>query len=197
MQKRWAAGIVLILTACGYRSADFPSEEISTISVPYVQGDFEGALTDELIRQLSSSGRFEVVREGGSLILNVAIIGNASERIGYQYDRDDTSGKLQKHLFATENRRLITAELTLVDSVSEEVLLGPAQVKGSADYDYTDSGSLYELTFINSQGRPEKTLTFSLGQLDSIEGAQDDAVIPVYRELARKIVDGLLLPSRG
>jgi Lipopolysaccharide-assembly len=188
--------MVIVLSACGYRAEGGRSGHVTTITVPYVQGDAEGELTDQLIKQLSASGRFEVVQRGGCLCLNVSLIDNSSERIGYQYSRDDTKRKLHKNLLATENRRLVTAEVTLVNTVSEEILLGPSLVKASAEYDYIDSGSLRDLTFINSQGKKEKTLTFSLGQLDSIEGAQDDAAVPLYRALAQKIVDGVCISTR-
>jgi hypothetical protein len=50
---------------------------------------------------------------------------------------------------------------------------------------------LKELSFINPQGKREKVMTFSLGQLDSIEGAQDAAVTPIYEQLAQRIVAAL------
>jgi hypothetical protein len=187
----WILSALLALSACGYRAEGGGSGHITTITVPYVQGDPEGELTDQLIKQLSASGRFEVVRHGGCLCLNVAIVDAANDRIGYQYSRDDTKQKRQKNLIATENRRLMTAEVTLVNTVSGEILLGPIPVKAFAEYDYIDSGSLRDLTFVNSQGKTKKTLTFSLGQLDSIEGAQDDVAVPLYRVLAQSIVDGI------
>ena len=92
---------------------------------------------------------------------------------------------------AEENRRTLTAQVSLVDTITEEVIVGPVNVKASTDYDYIDVNSLKTVSFINEQGKREKTITFSLGQLDSIEGAQDAALTPIYRQLAQKITQVL------
>jgi hypothetical protein len=65
-------------------------------------------------------------------------------------------------------------------------------VKGLSEYDYVDSNSILDLTFSNPTGKPETVLDFSLGQLDSIEGAHDDSAIDSYRHLTLQIVEGLL-----
>jgi hypothetical protein len=50
---------------------------------------------------------------------------------------------------------------------------------------------LKTVSFINEKGKREKTIGFSLGQLDSIEGAQDAALTPIYCQLAQKIAQAL------
>jgi hypothetical protein len=47
--------------------------------------------------------------------------------------------------------------------------------------------TLKELAFHDAQGKRKKTINFSLGQLDSVEGAQDAVLTPIYRQLAQKI----------
>lgn len=186
----------LLLTACGYRfEGDEWDDTVTRITVPYVSGDFEGKLTDELISQLSTSGRFDVRRQGGDLVLHVAVKESLNDRIGYQFSRDDKSGSLQKHLISTENRRIITVEVSLVNCITGETLIPPSLVSASSEYDYTDSDSKREMTFIEPDGKRTSTLKFSLGQLDSVEGAQDATLVPLYRRLAQKIVDGLISSS--
>lgn len=183
----------LLLASCGYRF-DGPrySSERPTISIPYVEGDLGGQLTDELIRQIAASGFFEYRKEGGQLLLKVKVLSNNFQKIGYRFDRDDTTGHLRKNLFAAEERDTMAVEVTLMRAYSDEVLVGPATVQASAEYDYVDSSSLQDLSFINSFGKRVTVINFSLGQLDTVEGAEDDAATPLFKHLAQKIVDGII-----
>jgi hypothetical protein len=176
-----------LLLSCGYRVAD--PEDRKTISVPYVEGDQQGELTAELIWQLEHTGLYEFVRGGADLVLKVSIIGDQKETIGFSYDRHAESGKIEKNLMATENRRNLVAKVTLLEG--EKVVLGPVEITGWGEYDYVDVNSLRALSFINENGKREKVITFSLGQLDSVEGAEDNVLVPAYRLLARKIVMAL------
>ncbi len=177
---------------CGYHFPD--KDEKVSISIPYVQGDEEGALTQELIKQISASTFYEYVREGGDIILKTVILGSGSEQTGFRYDREKKTGELEKNLVVSENRRLITAEVTLIDGITSEIVYGPVQVVGSSDYDYSDVNSLPSLSFIGPTGKIESLQQFSLGQMDSIEGAQDDAALATYRSLARQIARSLSMP---
>lgn len=188
---------VLLLTSCGYR---FDSPEAIanavTISVPYIKGDPEGVLGAEIVRALSSSGQFDCVQTGGALILEVTILAEGDDRIGFRYDRDPTSGKRRDNIVGTENRLTVSAIIKLIDSSTQEILIAPQIIRAYADYDYVDSNSILDLTFIAPDGRPQKVLDFSLGQLDSVESAHDDALAVIYRQLAQKIVDGIIVQSK-
>jgi len=188
--RHWLSAFCLILASCGYH---FQKDEAPlTLSIPYIKGDPEGLFEAELARALSQSGRFDYIQQGGMLILEVAIIAEGDDRIGYRFDRDPTSGKLRDNIVGTENRLTASAEVKLVNSYTQEVILGPKVIRAYADYDYVDSNSIRDLTFFTPGGTPEKVLDFSLGQLDSVEGAHDDALAVVYRHLARKIAEGIL-----
>jgi hypothetical protein len=158
-----------------------------SISIPYVEGDNQGALTAEIIRQLDQSGIYDFVRKDGDLVLKVALVADSSGPIGYRYDRKEKSGKVEHNIMATENRRTLTAQVTLSSPATDEVAFGPLNIAASTDYDFVEVDSLKELSFIYD-GKREKVMTFSLGQLDSVEGAQDAALVPIYRQLAQKIV---------
>lgn len=183
----------IFFCSCGYR---FEGEDYSlqgkTISVPYIEGDFEGRLTDQLLRQLATSGQFRPVQNHGELLLKVKVISNVNTKIGYRHHRDDTTGRIRKRLMPTEDRKTVTAEVILIDEKTGKTLIGPEFVSASADFDYVDPDSIRELSFINDNGKFTVVLPFSLGQLDSIEGAQDDVTIPVFRHLSQKIIDGIL-----
>ncbi len=183
--KQILAGfLALSLTSCGYRTA---SEDKTTISVPYVEGDNQGQLTAEIIRQLTNSDMYDFVRKDGDLVLIVSLVGDRNDHVGFKYDRTEKKGKIEHNLMSTENRRILTAQVTLSRPDTEEVVLGPMTITATGDYDYIDVNTLKELAFRDQQGKRKKTINFSLGQLDSVEGAQDAVLTPIYRQLAQKI----------
>lgn len=184
---------LLLLCGCGYHFEGSEQQEgVVSVTIPYIKGDGEGHLNAELAKVLNTSGLFTIVQNGGELILQASIIADGDERVGFRYDRNPTTGKLRDNIVGTENRRTLSVQLSLIDGCTLETLVGPEVVTASTVYDYVDSNSIRDLTFINQQGVPEKVLDFSLGQLDSFEGSHDDTNIVIYRHLARKIVDGLL-----
>lgn len=185
---------LLLLSGCGYHfEGDGDQGGLTSIFIPYIKGEGEGQLSSELAQALSSSGMFDYVQNGGELILQVAIIADGDDRIGFRFDRDPTSGKLRDNIVGTENRRSMSAQVTLINAHTQETILGPEVVNAVADYDYVDSNSICDLTFTTPHGKPQKVLDFSLGQLDSVEGAHDDTGIVIYRILAQKIVEGLIM----
>lgn len=188
---------ILMLACCGYRfeGSDAESSGPVSISVPYIKGDPEGMLGAELVKALSCCGQFDCVQTGGMLSLEAAIIAEGDDRIGYRFDRNPTSGHRRDNIVGTENRFTVSAEVKLVDTYSNQILIGPIVIKAHADYDYVDSNSIRDLTFFTPDGKAEKVLDFSLGQLDSVEGAHDDAYAVIYKHLAQKIVDGVIAQS--
>jgi hypothetical protein len=186
------ASLLFLLSGCGYHFSDKQDRQ-NTISVPFIKGDADGMLTSEVIQAISASGHFEFRKNNGNLELQIAILSDNDDRIGYRYDRSPTTGKLRKNIIGTENRETITIEAKLVDTYTQEVILGPEVISANADYDYVDSNSIRDLTFVNPNGHPTTIIDFSLGQLDSIEGAHDDAQLPIFHRLAQKIVDGLII----
>lgn len=191
---RLAISSLLLLCGCGYSfEGSEPEGGVVTISIPYIKGDGEGQLNSELAKALSSSGMFDYVQNGGELILEASIIADGDDRIGYRFDRNPTSGELRDNIVGTENRRAMSAEVKLIDSYTHEVVLGPQVIRVTADYDYVDSNSIRDLVFFTTKDSPQKVLDFSLGQLDSVDGAHDDTSFVVYKLLAQKIVDGLIV----
>ncbi len=185
---------LLLLSGCGYHFEEGGDQGgLTSISIPYIKGQGLGQLNTELAQALSSSGVFDYMQSGGELVLQVAIIADGDDRIGFRFDRNPTSGKLRDNLVGTENRRSMTAHVTLINAHTQETIFGPEVVNATADYDYVDSNSVRDLTFTTPNGKHQKVLDFSLGQLDSFEGAHDDSGIVLYRILAQKIVDGLIM----
>jgi hypothetical protein len=182
--------ILLFLASCGYQFKG--SKPLAEISIPYVVGDEEGLLTTELVKECMRTGEIGYSSGRGDFRLDVEVLSDATDPIGFRYDRDDLSGRVQKNLISTEGRRTIGINLKLVKRDSEQVVLGPLTVTASEDFDYADVNSLHSLAFVDTQMEMQKVLDFSLGQLSSVEGAEDGAINPLYRKLAEKTVSILI-----
>lgn len=176
-----------LLTACGYHA----DEGEETLSIPYFKGDTNGALTDTVIKALATSGNFRYTDNNGNFLLEGTIISDTNENIGYQFDRDPISGKRIHRLVPNEGRREITVEILLTDTRTQKIIYGPVRISASGDYDFVDSDSLRDTSFINAAGARESSLFFSMGQLDSINGAQATSLDPIHRRLSLKIVEGI------
>jgi len=188
--KRLLFPIFFLMAACGYQVDGL---EPITVSVPYVVGDHEGELTEALAFALSRTANYRYVEGGGEWTLHAKIVGDRNDRIGYRYDRDPKSEKLRDNVIGIENRKDITVEVKVVKTSTGEPVLGPQKIKASIDYDYDDPNSLLDLSVVNPfLGSRQPSIDFSLGQLDSVSAAGEDAIYPIYRLLAKRIVDGMI-----
>jgi hypothetical protein len=188
---------LLVLSGCGYR---FDGGETIAVSVPYVVGDYQGELTDALVAELSKNSSFRSANGSGDWILRAKVVDTQNDRIGYRYEferkeiaKDVFVEKLKDDVIGIENRKSITVEVCIEDAYTGKVILGPQRIKADADYDYTDPNVLNDLAFTDpSTGELETSIQFSLGQLDSVGSAGENAIYPIYERLARKIVDGMI-----
>ena len=179
--------LTLFLSNCGYRI----EEKQETISLGSIKGDPNGAFARTLTQLLATSGRFQYQDKNGRFLLEVALIGEAHTSIGYQFDRDPLSGKTVERLVPNERRREVTAQMSLIDRRTQQVIKGPITITAFVDYDFVDSDSLKDAAFIHPDGRLETSLSFSRGQLDSIRGAQAISTSTIQKQLATKIVEGI------
>jgi len=184
-----------LLTGCGYRFSD-QNQGKTTITLPLIKGDIDGNFMNAIVHALASSGRFAFQRGESQLLLSVAILSDGDDRIGYRYDRDPNSGKRRKNIVGIENRETIQAEIKVIDTYTQEIIFGPQVICASTDYDYIDSHSSRDLIYLSPKG-PTTVIDFSLGQLDSIEGAHDDARLPIFHKLAQAIVEALDISLRN
>jgi len=187
-----AFAIATFFSSCGYHftPSTYEGESVS-ISIPYIQGDPEALFNNELANVFSSSGRFTCVQSGGDLMLQVVILSDANNRVGYRYDRDTVTGARKPNILSIENRRNLTTQVTLYDAHSGEVLFGPVPIKASVDYDYVDYGSPDDLSTTTPYGT-FPTIRYSYGQLNTVEGAHDDASPNLYRRISQKIVQSVI-----
>jgi hypothetical protein len=169
------AVLLFLATSCGWHHA---RQTPSTLSVPYVKGDSDGLLTAELIQQLEKQGTFSYAQNGGEYTLQVSLLDSKSENIGFRYDPKKLENGKRKTI-PDETRRKLLAKVTVVNSASQKIILGPAYILGQADFDH-------EYYNLNSD-----TNKFSLGQLTDIDTTYDVVDIPLHRDLATQIAQYL------
>ncbi len=184
--------VLLLFASCGYHFEGSEKNAQTTLSIPYIKGDGQGILNTELVKVLSSAHLFDYVQNGGALTLEASLIADGDDRIGFRFDRDPATGKRRDNIVGTENRRSMSVQIQLIDTYTQKVVFGPQVISATADYDYVDENSIRDLAFITPPGTPVTVLNFSLGQLDSVDGAHDDSDRVVYRQLAQKIADILV-----
>ena len=190
----FSKGFILIIFAgslfsCGYHFSQSPEGEKMSITIPYIQGDPESELNNELVAAFSQSGYFKCVHSQAEYFLQVVILSDDNDRIGYRYDRDNSQGNREKNIISVENRRKIGAQVTLFNE-KNEVVFGPVPFNTCVDYDYADYGSPDDLeTLVNGQKIP--TIRYSYAQLNTIEGAHDDAGRYLYKKLSQMILQSI------
>jgi hypothetical protein len=183
----------MTFSSCGYHISESQSfNTLSTVSVPYVKGDLDGRLTRAIIKKLSCSSNWVYTKGVSDLVLEIEVLKNKNDYIGYQYDRVDSPGApLINRLVPNEGRQSVLVKVSIYDSHKQKILQGPFEVEAFADYDFVNFDTYKDLAFVNAEGIAQSVLTFSLGQLDASEDAQDAVLSAVYESLAEKVVSGL------
>ena len=162
-----------------------------TISVSYLTGDDKGLLTDAVIKALSLSGSFKYVCNNGDYTLKGEVIESKIQQTGYEYDKTITTGERINRLIPNEGRAEKAALISLIDTSSGKTVYGPFSVKASSDFDFVNTDSVQSTSFLDVAGNRQSVLFFSLGQLDSEEGAQDISSEAVNKNLSKKIAEGV------
>lgn len=182
---------LLALSACGYR---MDGGDPIAVSVPYVNGDFEGELTDALVASLSQTSNFRYAgASGGDWTLNAKVLRSTNDRIGYRYDRTPKKAEELPNVLGIENRKVIFVEVSVINTASGRQILGPQTISASADYDYIDPNVLEDITVFDPEaGLRKTTIGFSMGQLDNVGTAGENAIYPIYRKLAQTVVEGMI-----
>jgi hypothetical protein len=182
----------LCFSSCGYHAAGQASNEsVANISIPLIKDDEDGVLRNAIARAIASTRKFSYTSGSSSRELIVAFESNYTDTIGYEWDVKTAKGGEVKRLYPDEGRKTIVAVVTLQDSKTKEPILEPFKIKSQVEYDFVNPISAKEIEFKDLFGKEQMTLQYSLGQLDSEEGARSEAHTPLFQDLAGKIVDGL------
>lgn len=180
----------LFLTSCSYHVVN--NKDDTTIGVPFVPGDKDGLLTKAITQEISTSGLGEFRSRNTRYELIVKIDPEFVERVGYRYDRL-ADGTLRPNIIGTETRRTVSVTYELVDTLYDKVILGPKTTSAFADFDYLDTDNIADMSFVNPVGQRILAFNYSLGQLNTIEGATDASLASIYRILSKNIADELAL----
>jgi Lipopolysaccharide-assembly len=182
--------LLFLLLSCSYHLGRSECPQRRTLCISYAKEDSSGFFTSELIKQVSHSSNLEYQYSKAPYSLNLTINSENVSQIGYKYDRNNENVR-QNNLKATEGRIKVIATVVIVDNCTQENVFGPFEVSEYGDFDYVDQDSLSDLSFINPQNQRTTVLSFSLGQLESIDSAKEAALKPLYQKLAKKIVDAI------
>ena len=148
-----------------------------TVHIPYAVGDSTGEFTRRVISEVSKQPGFSV-DDSGQYLLTIRLLDSKEQKLGYRFDPIDLD-KGKREIIPNESRALVLAEVSLKDTFSNKIVLGPAYILGGIDFDHQQNT-------INND-----TNDFSLGQLTDIETARDVTYIPLYRDLSIKIATWL------
>lgn len=191
-------GGVVFLASCGYRWSPHEARlERPTFSLPFAVGDEDGLFTAEMSSALTASGLAHLRSSEGDFRLEITLLSEGLETIGFRKDKQKVNGKNKRNMVACEARKKIAAEVTLFSGSSDQIVFGPCRIEADTDLDYVDGDSYKDLTFVDPQGAPQAVLPFSLGQLEAYESAREAAKHPLYSRLAQKIVDVIFSRAMG
>ncbi len=179
-------GILLLFQGCGYHWHQ--EEDKPTLSVPFIAGDDDGSLTNEIIRTISASNIAQI-RHNGNYRLQASFKDLKTDTIGYRRDKQKVDGTISTNIVASEQRKSITLEIAIYQQSSNQIVFGPYTITTEIEYDFIDGDSIQDLVFINPQGIPTTVLPFSLGQLEPVEAAQEASSRPLNQKIARKIAE--------
>jgi hypothetical protein len=165
-------------------------DEQITLSIPFIKGDKDGMFSKCLTQQIALAGIGEFSSRNTRYEIHVSLSPDQLERIGFRYDREP-NGTFKPNIIGTETRKNVVATVELYDLLYDKVVFGPQTFKAQGDFDYVDSDNIADMSFLNSQGQRNLVFSYSLGQLNTIEGAQDAVSASIYTELSKHIVDEL------
>ncbi|OGN61419.1 MAG: hypothetical protein A3F09_03465 [Chlamydiae bacterium RIFCSPHIGHO2_12_FULL_49_11] len=152
--------------------------------------DDSGIFRQLLAKEIAASRAF-TYEHRAPYVLSLKRVEDKVDVIGYMWDRDPISGALQDRLYPSEERRLLEYEVSVIARGTGKNLIEPFVVEVESDYDFVNPTSLQNIEFTSPPGQTRSVLQFSLGQLDSEEGARTQSFITEYQKLAKKIVAGL------
>lgn len=165
------------MSSCGYKisQGSIPSA-YSTVTVPFVKGDEDGSFTSSLIREIEINSGLNYVDHHGDLELQVKLIDLREQNIGFRYDRNRRN-EIINSIIPTETRIFIIAEVIVLEKYTCKTILGPVEVVTSVEFDHDYYSSRNGINI------------FSLGQLTDLDEARVAVKTPLYKALARKIVE--------
>lgn len=179
--------LVCGLCSCTYHLVSDKSAALRNVHIPYVKGDLDGRLTDAIIKEIALSPTLSTGKGNYNHILDIHIKKNKNTHVGYRYDRIESTGELINRLIPIEERKKVILEVAVLDT-DKQLIYGPFEVESHADFDFVNFDTYHDLAFVDQYGIARSSLSYSLGQLDAIEGANQSVYDALYETLAKKIL---------
>lgn len=186
--------ICVTLSSCGYRGVYCdPKVHAKPVSVALISIDDNGIFRQKLARALSATGQYYYSSYPTRYQLCVEILQNQTHMVGYMWDRSPITGVRLDRLYPSEQRRFIKAKVTLKDTELKENLINPFEIYTQVDFDFVNPTVLKNVQFKDVFRQTQSVLQYSLGQLDSEEGGQNESYEPLFDLLTEKIISGILI----
>ncbi|MFY7843134.1 MAG: hypothetical protein ACOVOR_03865 [Rhabdochlamydiaceae bacterium] len=181
----------LVFSGCGYQF----SNQLETVSskptltiLAEKKCDF-GDLNRALVREVLTRNQFVYDKHCGQYALVVNLIDDHKHKIGFRYDYDQNKEKLKSRLTPVEWRRILKVEVSLFDQRLRKNVWGPKMIEVDLDYDCYNNQNVNDLGFLKRGNIKESVMDFSMGQLDSKEGAEENTNERICTILASSIFD--------
>ena len=181
-----------LLAGCNYTSPSNQfGDEVAVMTVPLIRGDEDGYLRIGLAREISQTPGYAYSSSDGSYRVDVKIVKDSAETIGYAWDEKPITGEFIQRLYPNEARRNVKAMVSVTDIQQNKVVIDPFEVVASTDYDFVNPTALKNIEFTGVDGEGHSVLQYSMGQLDSEEGARGEAFAALANNLSKMIMGAL------
>jgi hypothetical protein len=189
---------LLFLSSCKYKTAGLHlgNDSIVEISIPVIKQDPSGILRNALAKEISLNKTLRYKTSKAKYQLKVNIEEDNDSTICYMWDRNPANNQRLNVFYNTEGKKEVIAKTELVNAKTGEVVVGPYYLNASVIYDFVNPTVEATLAFQEPTGENVSMLQYSLGQLDSEEGAQEEAYSPAYKLMAEKIISVLIKNSK-
>jgi len=184
---------LLLCTSCNYKVAQLEhnGDRALETSIPVIKKDAKGILRNQIAREMAYTNRFNYKDRNAKYKLLVTITEDSTSKIAFMWDRNPQTNADLEVFYPTEGQREVVAKVELVDAKSGEKVIEPFFLKAESIYDFVNPTVPGTLEFNDPYVGDLSVLQYSLGQLDSEEGAQAESYRPAYEDLAKKIVSRL------
>lgn len=182
--------IAALCSSCRYQSSKIllNGDSVIETSIPTINKDPNGYFRNYLAREMAYTNGLYYKEDHAKYKLLVTVTEDTKTKITYMWDRDPVTNKDLRVFYPTEDSRECIAKVELLDSKTGKAVIAPFFVKASADYDYVNPTVRQAVEFTTPSDGTQSVLQYSLGQLDSLEGADKESFNPIYNKLAKKIV---------
>jgi hypothetical protein len=188
--ESWLCFLVFLsFSSCsGYHFRSSSSKDTVSFNMREIIQDSRGELTEQIIQAISKDSCWKWDPKNPRFIVSCNILELSHEPLGYRYDRFEPTAQVINRLIPIEARKKLKVEISIEDLQSNQTS-GPFYLEGFADYDFVNFDTYKDLAFTDLQGQTQSSLSYSLGQLDASQGAEEAAILRCCEEIGSKISD--------